>query len=387
MSPPGEHRALLLLVTAAIGMDVLVYSMLIPLLPAYAQAFGLGQIELGVLLAAYAVGLFLVTPAAGWLCDRRGRRGPFLIGLVGVMLATLLFALAESYRDLLLARLLQGAASGATWTAGLALVSAHFPPQRRGSAMGTAMSGNAFGMLLGPLFGGIAGQHLGLQLPFVLAAALALLLVLMGWRLRHRLSAAAGPAAGGQLALARDAQIRVLAAALLTVAAVITLIEPTLPLHLAERFDAGAGTIGALFAALMLGHPVCTPLAGRCSDRFGSAFSVRLGGIVMALTLPLLVLPTDLVTQTLCFIAFGMGTAFALIPLLPLLALLAERHGTGAYARAFALFNVVYAAGMIAGPMLGSITTTWVGLPMTLTGAAVLVVLLLWRLPSAQAAR
>ncbi len=374
------------LITAVIMADVLVYSMLIPLLPAYAAAYGLGQIELGLLLAAYAAGLLVATPVSGYLCDRHGRLGPLLTGLAGLVGASLLFAVSDSYPELVSARILQGAASGAAWTAGLALIADNYPAHERGIAMGTALSGNAGGMLLGPLFGGIAAQYLGLRLPFVAAAALAGAILASAWLLRGRMRRARPPRQRPQLKLLRDAGIRRLALGLLALTGIFTLIEPTLPLHFATRFQASGGTIGVLFAIVMLGHAVCTPVAGYCADRYGSTVTIRGGAIALAATLPLLALPAGLPLQSVLLLLFGMATAFALIPTLPLLAALVERRSPGAYAQAFALFNLVYAGGMMLGPALGSVGAQWLGLSATFSVAAALLLAALWRLPTADAA-
>ena len=90
----------------------------------------------------------------GLLTDRHGRRGPLLAGLVGFALATLLFATATTFPQLLVARALQGVAAAITWTAGLALLAEVVPALERDRAMGLALSGQAAGMLLGPVVGG-----------------------------------------------------------------------------------------------------------------------------------------------------------------------------------------------------------------------------------------
>src|SRR5262249_59309746 len=94
--------------------------------------------------------LLVATPFASRMSGRLGARRLMLGGMLGLLLATLLCAGADRFLTVLAARLCQGAASAALWTAGLALIAAAFPSAARGRAMGTAMSGMSAATLLGP---------------------------------------------------------------------------------------------------------------------------------------------------------------------------------------------------------------------------------------------
>lgn len=83
--------------------------------------------------------------------------------------------LCERFWMLLFARVLQGIAAAASWTAGLALLADVYPAQQRGKVMGIALSGQALGTLLGAVVGGWLYEWGGFRLPFLVAAGLALL--------------------------------------------------------------------------------------------------------------------------------------------------------------------------------------------------------------------
>ena len=62
------------------------------------------------------------TAITGWLADRGSRQLPFLAGLVVAAVATLLLCFGTALWVLVIARLLQGFAASAVYTAGLALI-------------------------------------------------------------------------------------------------------------------------------------------------------------------------------------------------------------------------------------------------------------------------
>ncbi|GIO17404.1 hypothetical protein J18TS1_05040 [Oceanobacillus oncorhynchi subsp. incaldanensis] len=148
------QKSALFVVTLAIFTDMLLYGMIVPILPDYADSLSISQTAIGILFGSYAAALLIATPVFGVISDKVGRRGPMLWGILGLTLATLLFAFANTFWLLLICRILQGIAAAATWTAGLALLADFYPSKERGKVMGIALSGQAMGTLLGPTFGG-----------------------------------------------------------------------------------------------------------------------------------------------------------------------------------------------------------------------------------------
>src|SRR5438874_8779154 len=139
----GSPAATLWVVTVAVFTDTVVYSMVVPILPRYAESLGATPAAIGFLFASYAIALLVTLPVFGVVSDRVGRRLPMLWGLVGLGGATLLFAYADSYGQLVAARLLQGTAGAVTWTAGLAAVADVYPRGRRGQAVGPGLAATA----------------------------------------------------------------------------------------------------------------------------------------------------------------------------------------------------------------------------------------------------
>ena len=147
-----------------------IYRVIIPILPEVAK-----EGSQPLLFASYACALLVMTPVFGVLSDLLGdRKSPMLVGQVGMLLATVLFILADAYWWLVVARILQGVSAAATWVVGLALLNETFSAVEMGRAIGVVSSVNLAGFLVGPLIGGLAKQWSGsVKVPFVGCALLA----------------------------------------------------------------------------------------------------------------------------------------------------------------------------------------------------------------------
>jgi EmrB/QacA subfamily drug resistance transporter len=95
----------------------------------------------------------LLIPAAA-LGDRYGRRRLYAGGLGLFAAASAACALAPEVGWLVAARAVQGAGAALVLTLGLALLSAAFPPERRGTAIGLFSAVTGISVAIGPLVGG-----------------------------------------------------------------------------------------------------------------------------------------------------------------------------------------------------------------------------------------
>jgi EmrB/QacA subfamily drug resistance transporter len=103
----------------------------------------------------------LMTGAA--LGDRYGRRNLFAAGLALFALSSAACALAPNVGVLIGARAVQGAGSALLMPLGLALLTAAFPPERRGAAIGIFSAITGLAVASGPLVGGAVVEGLAWQ--------------------------------------------------------------------------------------------------------------------------------------------------------------------------------------------------------------------------------
>jgi MFS family permease len=123
------------------------------------QKIGFSSGTLTLIFAAYIIGLITTLLFAGQLADRYGHKRLPVPGLIGAVVATLLFETANSVTLLFLARLLTGIAVGIVVTAGMALVVDRAGPSKRSSGALLASMAMVIGAGLGPLFAGIIVQY------------------------------------------------------------------------------------------------------------------------------------------------------------------------------------------------------------------------------------
>jgi EmrB/QacA subfamily drug resistance transporter len=119
------------------------------------------QLEWTVNAYNLSFAVLLITGAA--LGDRYGRRNLYAAGLGLFALASAAAALAPDVGVLIAARALQGAGSALIVPLGLALLSAAFPPERRGAAIGIFSAITGIAVASGPLIGGAVVQGIDWQ--------------------------------------------------------------------------------------------------------------------------------------------------------------------------------------------------------------------------------
>ena len=76
-------------------VDLLGFSLILPLLPYYAEKFGANPTIIGLLTASYAAASLLGTPLMGRLSDRFGRRPILLLSVAGTFVGFLFLGFAE----------------------------------------------------------------------------------------------------------------------------------------------------------------------------------------------------------------------------------------------------------------------------------------------------
>src|SRR5258705_3478344 len=134
----------------------------------------LQQLEWTVNAYNLTFAVLLITAAA--LGDRFGRRRLYAAGLVLFSAASAACALAPSVGWLIAGRAVQGAGAALVVTLGLALLSAAFPPERRGAAIGIFSAITGLAVASGPFVGGAVVEGINwewifwLNVPIGLAA-------------------------------------------------------------------------------------------------------------------------------------------------------------------------------------------------------------------------
>ncbi|HKB94272.1 MAG TPA: MFS transporter [Gaiellaceae bacterium] len=171
-------------VTFALFMIMLDNTIVNVALPSIGRGLKVGVSELEWVVNGYTLTFAVLMLTGGRLADLYGRRLVFDTGLALFTLSSLACGLAPNIGTLIAARSFQGAGGALMMPATLSIISATFPPEERGTAIGiwAGVSGSA--LAIGPLLGGLLTEHIGWSWIFFVnvpvgAAAFAASLVLV----------------------------------------------------------------------------------------------------------------------------------------------------------------------------------------------------------------
>jgi EmrB/QacA subfamily drug resistance transporter len=123
-------------------------------IPAIQQTLDAEFGQLQWVVNAYTLTLGALLLVGGGLGDRIGRRKVFIAGIILFTVASLVCALAPNVTLLIAARAIQGVGAALLVPQSLAIISATFPREVRGRAIGTWAAASAITTSLGPPLGG-----------------------------------------------------------------------------------------------------------------------------------------------------------------------------------------------------------------------------------------
>ena len=175
--PTDEAKWVLGLAAVASLMVALDALVLATALTEIGQAFNASIEGLEWTANAYILNFAVLLITAAAMGDRFGRRRVFVAGISLFVMASAGCALAPSIGWLIAARAVQGTGAAMIMPLALALVSAAFPPERRGWALGIYSGVTALSTVLGPVAGGAITQGLAWQWIFWLNVPIGLVTV------------------------------------------------------------------------------------------------------------------------------------------------------------------------------------------------------------------
>ncbi len=147
-------RARLGTIFAIVFVDLLGFSLILPLVPFYAKDFGASDTVVGLLVASYAAAQLIGAPILGRLSDRVGRRPVLLISILGTAIGFVILGMANQLWLLFFSRILDGVTGG-----NISVAQAYITDitDEKNRARGLGLIGAAFGLgfIVGPALGGI----------------------------------------------------------------------------------------------------------------------------------------------------------------------------------------------------------------------------------------
>jgi DHA2 family multidrug resistance protein len=153
--PPTTHKWLIAIaVMLGATLEVLDTSIVNVCLPHMQGSFSASIDEVTWILTSYIVANGIMIPLTGWISARYGRKRYFLVSVVIFVIASGLCGMAGSLSEMVVFRLIQGAAGAAMIPSSQAILMETFPPAEQGLAMAMWGVGLMAAPVLGPTLGG-----------------------------------------------------------------------------------------------------------------------------------------------------------------------------------------------------------------------------------------
>jgi MFS family permease len=376
----NSAKAIATLVGFAIFCDMLVYGVFIPVLPHTATLHGIPAAQLGYYLSTYSFGM-VVTPLVAILSDKlKNRKIPMVLSSLLLCFATFSFAFGNDPYSFLFGRMGQGIAGGVSWMIGFSMLAEAFP-SNLGATMGSVMTANTIGNLAGPPIGGVLFDSVGVLAPLYFCSAICIIDTLIRLTIRPNIFSIDYPVLeqsqddceespllverdetdieeqrlknGGIWKLIANVEMIITLLAIIIGEAVLTGIEPTLPLYLSDKLGLNASSIGILWIFISIPKMFACTGAGFLSDRFGRKRITALGLLILTVAC-ILVSQANLYFLAPALSVFGVGAGIALTPGVPEMAEIAKSKGDSSYGTVYSLYNFASSFGMLIGPIVGS---------------------------------
>jgi len=151
---PSHKWLVALAVMLGTTLEVLDTSIVNVSLPHMQGSFSASVDEIAWVLTSYLVANGIMIPMTGWISSRFGRKRYFMISVSVFVAASALCGAAASLDQMVVFRLIQGAAGAAMVPSSQAILMETFPPAEQQLAMATWGVGLMVAPIMGPTLGG-----------------------------------------------------------------------------------------------------------------------------------------------------------------------------------------------------------------------------------------
>ena len=373
-----KRRRILWAMMGQVFMIMLGIGLVGPIMPLYAQSFGVSAAAVGGLITAFGLARILVNVPAGRLAERIGRRPLLIGGPLLTALAALLTGLAGQFDQLLAYRFLQGLGSAAQTTAAMIVMADISTTQNRGRMMSNYQGSLLLGASVGPLVGGLVGEYFGYRMPFFVYASLAALAAVWAFFVVPETRGlatqrAAQPEAdkptgapGGDAPAPRGVITELLLNGNFVLISLVTTTifftrtgsrSTVLPLFGSDVLGLTAGQLGITFSVVALLNFVTVNFTGVLCDRYGRKAVIVPACVLSGLSLLIFSMSGSYVGFLLCAGLMGVGTGLAgPAPA----AYVADLARPGQYGLTMGVYRTFGDLGVSVGPvLLGWLADQW----------------------------
>lgn len=309
------------------GLIEIGYGMVLAFLPIYlAEYLKIGIKYIGIIIAVFSLAELIFKIPGGWLADHIGRKPVLLVGIGLITLSFFLITMARDPVFFIPIVSLSGVGMAVTWPMTVAIIADSVPQDGRATSMGILGMVCLGGKGLGPALGSIAISLTHLyEAPFYLnsvLAGLSFFLVLI-WvkdafqvqKLDHNKKIKERVVRGGWIyelfkVLRSSPLLMVLNGILFCQALGLGIIVPIISLYASQVLGISIQRVGTLFLGPVIAMAVLTFFTGRLADKIGRTRPIKLGMLLLSISMWTLPLSRSWSFLTVVAIFFGLGYAF-----------------------------------------------------------------------------
>ncbi|WP_281168117.1 MFS transporter [Desulfoscipio gibsoniae] len=340
-------------------------SFIAPILPKFIQSLGVEASKLGIsvglTITAFGIARVAMNIPSGKITKRFGRR-LLLVGAPAIVFISALgCGFTTAYWQLIVWRLLQGAAAAGYSVTALIALAEISNTTNRGLYISYFWTAALLGASIGPTFGGFMGEYFGYRFVFFCYAALALLSAIWVY-LRVPETSTRHQGVGltrGATVLAETKKstgylfnynfILISLVALFTLVTIGGTQATLIPLVGYENLSLSEGQVGLGLTVIAIMQVLFSPIAGNLSDKLGRKKLIIPGGVITVLGLIMFVYSSTYWFFLFCALILGLGRGIgAPIPTAYVsdIALKDDYEGT------LATFRAISDLGWVIGPLL-----------------------------------
>ena len=356
--PPREGSVISLVLPVYIPTVLLSIGtgILVPVLPLYADSFGVSLSLVSFAVASLGMGTLVGNVPSGVVMEHWGRKPVMVAGTLILALTTFSIVLLPSFPALVLLRFVGGIATSMWNISRMAYLADVVPIQDRGRAFSMFGGVSRIGVFIGPAIGGIVGQALGLTAAFwvsAIASAIAAVIsiaftretrhVEVGVQRQMRWAVVGGVVKRHHRELGAAGSAQIFAQMIRAGRQIIV------PLYASRVLGLDVAQIGAIVSISSAVDMSLFLPAGILMDKLGRKYASVPSFLVMAVGMAMIPFTTNYVGMLAATCVIGFGNGIGSGTMMTLGADLAPREATGEFLGVWRLIGDVGSTG---GPLV-----------------------------------
>jgi MFS family permease len=351
------------------------FGVLVPVLPVFARSFGVGNLQVGAVISAFALMRLVSSPLCGRLIEHWSERVVMSTGIFIVAISSGLAGVSQSYEQLLVLRGVGGIGSAMFTVSAFTLLLGSVEAGLRGRAAGIFQGGFLIGGMAGPAVGGLLSA-IAITAPFffyagTLAVAGTVGLVLL--RSRDARPDEPGAARTAFREVVRDPRYQ--AACVTNLAQGWTSFgvrSSLVPVLVVEVLHRPTWWTGAAFAVAAVAQTIAVGPAGRFTDTVGRRPAMIGAGVGAGVSILAVPFAPNIWLLIVALCAYGVASAF--LGTAPAAAV-GDATGGGRSGTAIAAFSMCADIGAIIGPLVAGLLADMVSYPVAFGAGAGLMII------------